>query len=119
MSFVGPRPIIQPHLDLYPERIRKEILKLTPGLTGIGSLVFRDEEGILDRAGGDMKRLHDTVIAPYKAELELWFTKHRGITLYFFIILLTGLSIFRPKSDVYKRIFRDMPPAPAEIRPYI
>ena len=46
MSFVGPRPIVQAHLDLYPEETRKAILKLTPGLTGIGSLVFRDEEGI-------------------------------------------------------------------------
>ena len=79
MSFVGPRPIVRAHVDLYPPATREAILKLRPGLTGIGSLVFRDEEGMLDRAGGDRKRLHDLVMAPYKGELELWYTSHRGL----------------------------------------
>ena len=119
MSFVGPRPIVQAHIDLYPENTRREILKLTPGLTGIGSLVFRDEEGVLDRSGGDRKRIHDTVIAPYKGELELWYTKHRNIISYFAIIFLTALSVLKPRSDAYKRIFHDLPPVPAELQPYL
>jgi lipopolysaccharide/colanic/teichoic acid biosynthesis glycosyltransferase len=119
MSFVGPRPIVQAHLDLYPEATRKEILKLTPGLTGIGSLVFRDEEGVLDRSGGDRKRLHDTIIGPYKGELELWYTKHRNIISYFAIIFLTALSVLLPRSDAYKHIFHDLPPVPAELQPYL
>ena len=119
MSFVGPRPIVQAHLDLYPENTRKEILKLTPGLTGIGSLVFRDEEGVLDRDGGDRKVLHDIVIAPYKGKLELWYTEHRGIGLYFLIILLTAWSVIRPRSYAYKRIFRNLPAPPRELEPYM
>lgn len=118
MSFVGPRPIVQAHLDLYPEATRTEILKLTPGLTGIGSLVFRDEEGLLDRAGGDRKLLHDMVVAPYKGDLELWYIEHRGLGLYFAIISLTVWSVVRPRSGLYKKVFRDLPEAPAELRRY-
>ena len=44
MSIVGPRPVIQQAFDKYPERIQKVIYNVPPGLTGIGSIVFRDEE---------------------------------------------------------------------------
>ena len=118
MSFVGPRPIVAPHLVLYPEWIRDEILKLTPGLTGIGSIVFRDEEGVLDRAGGDRKAFYDTVIAPYKGELEIWYTKHRGLGVYLLVIFFTGCSVIWPKSVLYKRIFRDLPLPPSELKLY-
>ena len=119
MSFVGPRPIVEKHLALYPQATRDAIIKLTPGLTGIGSLVFRDEEGVLDRAGGDRKRLHDEIIAPYKGELELWYTKHKHLGVYFGLIFLTAWSILRPRSDVYKRVFRDLPQAPADLQAYL
>jgi lipopolysaccharide/colanic/teichoic acid biosynthesis glycosyltransferase len=115
MSFVGPRPIVQAHLDLYPEATRKELLKLRPGLTGIGSLVFRDEEGVLDRSPSDRKRMHDRVIAPYKGELELWYTKNRSMWVYFALIGLTAWAVFRPGSDIYKRIFKDLPKTPPEL----
>jgi lipopolysaccharide/colanic/teichoic acid biosynthesis glycosyltransferase len=119
MSFVGPRPIVEKHLALYPKATRDEILKMKPGLTGIGSLVFRDEEGVLDRAGGDRKRLHDMVIAPYKGELEIWYIKHQNLGVYFAIILLTAWSVLRPRSDAYKRIFRDLPEAPLELSSFL
>ena len=115
MSFVGPRPIVQAHLDLYPEETRKAILKLTPGLTGIGSLVFRDEEGILDRAGGDRKKFHDKVIAPYKGELELWYTKHRSLSTYFKLFFLTAWAVVRPGSDAYKKSFKSLPQPSKEL----
>jgi lipopolysaccharide/colanic/teichoic acid biosynthesis glycosyltransferase len=115
MSFVGPRPIVEKHLALYPQTTRDVIIKLTPGLTGIGSLVFRDEEGVLDRAGGDRKRLHDEIIAPYKGELELWYTKHKNLGVYFGLIFLTAWSILLPRSNAYKKVFHDLPQAPAEL----
>jgi lipopolysaccharide/colanic/teichoic acid biosynthesis glycosyltransferase len=119
MSFVGPRPIVQAHLNLYPEETRTAILKLTPGLTGIGSLVFRDEEGILDRSGADRKYLHDQVIAPYKGELELWYTEHRNLGIYFKLIFLTAWSVVRPGSGAYKTAFKNLPQAPKELETLI
>ena len=48
MSFVGPRPVMKKQsFDLYPEDVKQVIYNVKPGLTGIGSLVFRDEEQII------------------------------------------------------------------------
>lgn len=116
MSFVGPRPIVAQHIALYPEPVRSAILRVTPGLTGIGSLVFRDEEGILDRAGGDRKHLHDTVIAPYKGALEVWYTERRNLGIYFLLIVLTAWSVIFPGSNAYTFFFKDLPEAPEELK---
>lgn len=113
------RGVVRAHIDLYPAATREAILQPRPGLTGIGSLVFRDEEGQLDRAGGDRKRLHDTVIAPYKGELELWYTQHCSLWLYFAIIFLTAWSLFRPRGAAYTRLFRDLPVVPGELQAYL
>jgi lipopolysaccharide/colanic/teichoic acid biosynthesis glycosyltransferase len=49
MSFVGPRPQAKRHYELYSYEVRQKIDAIPPGLTGIGSLVFRDEEEMLDK----------------------------------------------------------------------
>ena len=49
ISFVGPRPQVQQHFDVFPEHVKRELKKIRPGLTGIGSIFFRDEESILER----------------------------------------------------------------------
>ncbi len=116
MSLVGPRPIVQAHLDLYPEATRATILGFRPGLTGIGSLIFRDEEGILNRAGGDRKHLHDEIIAPYKGQLELWYVERRNLINYFIMIFLTAWSVLHPGSDAYKRYFKDLPEPPETLK---
>jgi lipopolysaccharide/colanic/teichoic acid biosynthesis glycosyltransferase len=47
MSLVGPRPLTDEAFDLYPPEYKDLVYRSKPGLTGIGSVVFRDEEGIL------------------------------------------------------------------------
>jgi lipopolysaccharide/colanic/teichoic acid biosynthesis glycosyltransferase len=116
MSVVGPRPIVAQHLALYPEKTREAILTMTPGLTGIASLIFRDEEGVLDRIGGDRKYVHDKVIAPFKGELELWWTEHRTINNYFMIIFLTAWSLFNPRISLWKKWFKDLPEPPEVLK---
>ena len=115
MSVVGPRPIVAQHLALYPEKTREAILTMTPGLTGIASLIFRDEEGVLDRAGGNRKYVHDMVIAPFKGELELWWSKHRTIGNYFKLIFLTAWALFSPRTTLWKKWFKDLPESPEEL----
>lgn len=119
MSVVGPRPIVVQHIALYPEDIRKAILTMTPGLTGIASLVFRDEEGILDRAGGDRKYVHDQVIAPIKGQLELWWTSHRTPGNYFKLIFLTAWSLVSPRTNLWKRWFQDLPEPPEALKNFL
>lgn len=115
MSIVGPRPVVRAHFDLYPAPVREAIQSMVPGLTGIASLIFRDEEGILDRMDGDRKRNHDLLIAPYKGALEVWYKENRNVLLYFRIIFLTAWAVIRPGHPVAARILRTLPEPPAEI----
>ncbi len=109
MSVVGPRPIVEQHLALYSKKARAAILKMTPGLTGIASLIFRDEEGVLDRAGGDRRYFHDQVIAPFKGELEVWWTEHHSLGNYFKIIFLTAWSLVSPRTMLWQKWFKGLP----------
>ncbi len=116
MSVVGPRPIVVQHLAYYPEKTREIILRMTPGLTGIASLVFRDEEGVLDRIGGDREYNHDMVIAPFKGELELWWFNHYTIGNYFKVIFLTMWALVCPRTTLWRRWFKDMPTPPEMLK---
>ena len=44
ITLVGPRPLMKPGFDRYALKFQKNIYNIKPGLTGIGSIVFRDEE---------------------------------------------------------------------------
>src|SRR6478735_3498099 len=44
MSFVGPRPLVDKTFDPYSDYVKANIYSVRPGITGIGSVVFRDEE---------------------------------------------------------------------------
>lgn len=119
MSFVGPRPQARRHYELYTSEVKKAIDQVPPGLTGIGSVVFRDEESMLDRVPVDRDHFHDTVIAPYKGELEVWFTRHRTLRTWWILIFLTAWTVIRPSSTAYKLLFPDLPPPPQELVPYL
>jgi lipopolysaccharide/colanic/teichoic acid biosynthesis glycosyltransferase len=47
MSIVGYRPTVREHYNGYPDAARQKMWSLKPGLTGIGSICFRNEEEIL------------------------------------------------------------------------
>lgn len=124
MSFVGPRPQARAHYDLYPAAVKEKIDAIRPGLTGIGSLVFRDEEDILndiETRGAGMTRdlFHDTVIAPYKGELEKWYADHRTLFSYVALIILTAWAVVSPRTSVYRRLFKGLPPVPAELKGFV
>ena len=124
MSFVGPRPQVREHYGLYSDEVRKAIDGIRPGLTGIGSLVFRDEEDILsdiETRGLSMSRnqFHDTVVTPYKGELERWYAGHRTLTTYVALILMTMWAVMCPRTKVYRRWFADLPAVPPELRDFI
>ncbi len=119
MSFVGPRPQAKQHYKLYSGKVRKAVASVRPGLTGIGSVVFRDEEELLHRMPGDRERNHDTVVTPYKGELELWFSSHHSLRTWILLILLTAWTVLVPKSKVWKRVFPDLPPVPRELAPWL
>ena len=78
MSFVGPRPVMQKSFDSYPLHIQKDIYNVKPGLTGIGSIIFRDEEKLITdvkKNNGDIWNFYKNKIYPFKGELEMWYKK--------------------------------------------
>jgi lipopolysaccharide/colanic/teichoic acid biosynthesis glycosyltransferase len=42
MSIIGPRPLVDKTFDPYPEHVKKSVYNSKPGLSGIGSIIFRD-----------------------------------------------------------------------------
>jgi len=118
MSVIGPRPQAKCHYDLYSQEVKAAIDTVPPGLSGIGSIVFRDEEDMLN-AVEDRDFFHDSIIAPYKGTLEIWFTKHRTVATYFKLIFLTVLAVLNPQSNKWKTSFNDLPTIPAELQSYI
>jgi lipopolysaccharide/colanic/teichoic acid biosynthesis glycosyltransferase len=119
MSFVGPRPQVPKHFAIYSEQVQKELNKVRPGLTGIGSIFFRDEESILERNKHlPYEECYSRIIAPYKGQLELWYLNHKSMGLYFFLILLTAWVVVFPHSKLPMRQFKSLPSAPPELQRY-
>ena len=88
MSLIGPRPQTRRCFEAFPESYHDTILSVRPGLSGLGSIVFRDEEAMMVD-NGDPDRLYDDIIMPYKGALECWYVKHAGLVTYLKLILLT------------------------------
>lgn len=117
MSFVGPRPQARQHYDLYAKEIKEAIDRIRPGITGIGSLMFRDEEDMLNRVD-NRDEFHDRTIAPYKGALELWFVSNNTVWNYFKIIFLTAWSVVFPGFKAH-RAFSGLPEMPADLKPLL
>ena len=109
MSIIGPRPQMEVDFLKFPEHVQALIYNAVPGLTGIGSIIFRDEQNWISDFRGDKHGFYRQHIAPYKGELELWYQKH--ITFYTdaILIFLTLWVILFPKSELVYRMFKDLP----------
>ena len=112
MSLVGPRPQVLVDSDVYPPDVRAAIYSATPGITGIGSIVFRDEELLLSQPGVDPRDFYVNTIAPYKAALELWYLDHRSLLTDARLLFLTVWVVLRPNSTIVYRSFPDLPARP-------
>ena len=109
MSIVGPRPLVDKTFTPYPEHVKRAIYNIRPGLTGIGSIVFRDEERLLSEARLTPERFYAEEIAPAKGELELWYQRHLSLWTDCLLIFLTAWVIVFPHSRLLHRLFRDLP----------
>ena len=112
MSIVGPRPVMPISFEVYPSNIKESIYNSIPGLTGIGSIVFRDEDvlinAIKDR-GGDAWDFYKNTIYPFKGKLEIWYQDHRSFFIDLQLIFITAWVIFRPNSRIYEKLFKTLP----------
>jgi len=113
MSIVGPRPQMQIDFDKFPKDSRNFIYNSKPGITGIGSIIFRDEESWISNSAGDKHQFYKDNIAPYKTKLELWYLKKSSLLLDFLLILITAWVIIFPKSDLVIKVFKSLPKRPS------
>ena len=97
MSIIGPRPQTRRCFDAFPARSQAAIIQVRPGLSGIGSIVFRDEEELM-HASAEPERFYDEVIMPYKGALEEWYVAHQGLWIYLSSIFATAWVVLLPKS---------------------
>ena len=112
MSLVGPRPVMKVSFEAYPDEIKKVIYDVKPGLTGIGSIIFRDEEELITEAknnGRDLWEFYKGKIYPFKGELEIWYQTNYSVFLDFQLIFMTAWVIIFPKSKLYEKWFKNLP----------
>lgn len=110
ISIVGPRPLVENIFLFYPEVYRKKIYSVKPGLTGIGSIIFRDEESIISSITTEKPLdYYKRVISPYKGELEMWYQSKRSFVLDSQLIFLTAWVIIFPETRIYEKWFKDLP----------
>ena len=118
MSIIGPRPQTRRCFDAFPEESQREIIKVRPGLSGIGSVAFRAEDEMMHDAD-DADRLYDEVIMPWKGRLEEWYVANAGLWNYFKLIFVTAWVVVFPGSRVFWRAFPDLPEPPEELAGYV
>ena len=116
MSIVGPRPLMEVDFIKYPSHVQPVIYNSRPGLTGIASIVFRDEEKYFSNTDMDPHEFDRKHIAPYKGEVELWYHKNLSFSTDLKLISLTAWAILAPESNLVYKVFRDLPERPEELR---
>jgi lipopolysaccharide/colanic/teichoic acid biosynthesis glycosyltransferase len=118
MSVVGPRPQTSRCFDVFPKNLKVIITKIRPGLSGLGPIVFRNEETILADNETSVD-FYDQVIAPYKGEVEAYYVEHQNLYTYFAVIILTVWVVLFPKSELVWKIFSHLPTPPDSLQKHL
>ena len=112
MSIVGPRPVMKVSFNSYPDNVKNIIYNVKPGLTGVGSIIFRDEEQLITNEknnGRDVQSFYTNKIYPFKGKLEIWYQKNRSFKIDLIIIFITAWVILKSNSKIYGRVFKTLP----------
>lgn len=109
MSFVGPRPLMPVSFYQYSETVQAIVYNSKPGITGIGSIIFRDEEKLVSESNLPPQEYYTRFIFPYKGELETWYQQHKSLYVDFMLAVLTVIVILSPESKLPYKIFPSLP----------
>ena len=118
MSVIGPRPQTQRCFDAFPLLSQNQIIKLRPGLSGIGSIIFRNEEDMMHE-NNDPDKFYDEIVMPYKGSLEEWYVSNQNMGSYFSLIGLTIWIVLGLSSGLVWKLFKDLPHPPIELNPWM
>ena len=115
MSVIGPRPLTMQTFGAYSESTQRLITQVRPGLSGVGSIIFRGEEEIMHGTKASID-FYANVIAPYKGALEEWFVSNKSLYIYFVAIFVTVCAVLIPNTKIAWRAFKDLPEPPTELK---
>jgi len=94
MSLVGPRPDLPQYVCQLPAEL-KQILELSPGVTGAASLRYRHEEYVLSQVAAEcMDEFYCSQLLPEKVRLDLEYASHANLFSDLAILLRTAGSLF-------------------------
>lgn len=115
MSFVGPRPLMEVDFVKYPEEIQPIIYNTKPGITGIASIIFSDEEKFFSESKMDPHEFDRLYVAPYKGELEAWYQNNLNLITDIKLLFLTAWTILQPATKLPYKFFKDLPKFPENL----
>ena len=104
MSFVGPRPnTFSQGVELYTKK-ESELLSVRPGITDFSSIIFSDENIILENSN-DPDKDYNLIIRPWKSRFGLLYIKKQSLFLDIFLIVVTFIAILNKKLSLRLIVF--------------
>jgi lipopolysaccharide/colanic/teichoic acid biosynthesis glycosyltransferase len=94
MSLVGPRPQVPAFVELFEPNMRREVLSVLPGVTGITALCFRHEESMLANIE-DRQTYYVEQLLPRKLEMDAWYVRNCGVQTDLFLLGATASLLSR------------------------
>ena len=117
LSIVGPRLSLTPNnFNMYTTEVQNIISNLRPGLSGIGSIVFRDEESIISNSV-KVPLTHIALTLPLQRNFGVSFIQRKTAYSYIFLIIFVTLwVVIFPKSKIILKLLPDLPSPPEILR---
>lgn len=114
MSIIGPRPLTPRVAELFPKEHWQKVSVVRPGLSGVGSIIFRNEEELLENSS-DRFEDYKKFIVPYKMALESWYVDNQTFGLDVKLICLTAAVVLFKRIDPHAYL-KGLPAPPDDIQ---
>lgn len=115
MSLIGPRPLTKEVFKMYPKKISKIISSIKPGISGLGSLIFKNEFLLLQK-NKHIKKIYKDKISVYKGMIEYWHVKNFNLLCYIKILILTFFVMLINKPKLVFIFFSKLPRPSLELK---
>ena len=115
MSLIGPRPLTKEVFKMYPKKISKIISSVKPGVSGLGSLVFKNEYLLLQK-NKYVKKIYKNKISVYKGKIEHWHVTNFNLFCYIKILILTFFVMLLNKPKLVFSFFSKLPKPSLELK---
>ena len=88
MSIVGPRPEVPEYVKYWPQETKELVLSISPGITDIASIEFKNENELLEKAENPAEKYIQEII-PIKLEYYVKYVRDRNLLMDLRLIVKT------------------------------